>query len=146
MEEKKGVKRFADLDSDKKNKTEEKKKMFRLLNFSLERDDKIRDEADFEYKNGVYAIVGNIIYVSERPNLWLPNEIYFRQKTDEEVYEYIRITVYGKQINEVKKVKTNCSNDEKELFEFMKNRVNEKMESLDKFDEMLNNDDLYEEE
>ena len=47
-------------------------------------------------------------------------------------------------INEVKKVKTNCSNDEKELFEFMKNRVNEKMESLDKFDEMLNNDDLYE--
>ena len=120
--------------------------MFRLLNFSLERDDKIRDEADFEYKNGVYAIVGNIIYVSERPNLWLPNEIYFRQKTDEEVYEYIRITVYGKQINEVKTVKTNCSYDEKELFDFMKKRVDEKMESLDKFDEMLNNDDLYKEE
>ena len=46
--------------------------MFRLLNFSLERDDSIRDESDFEYKNGVYAIIGNIIYVSERPNLWLP--------------------------------------------------------------------------
>lgn len=112
--------------------------MFRLLNFSLERDDSIRDESDFEYKNGVYAIVGNIIYVSERPNLWLPNEIYFRQKTDEEVYEYIRITVYGKQINEVKTVKTNCSYNEKELFDFMKKRVDEKMESLDKFDEMLN--------
>ena len=137
MEEKKGVKRFADLDSDK-NKMEKKKKMFRLLNFSLERDDSIRDESDFEYKNGVYAIVGNIIYVSEKPNLWLPNEIYFRQKTDEEVYEYIRITVYGKKINEVKKVKTNCSNDEKELFEFMKNRVDEIMDSLSKFDEILN--------
>ena len=125
---------------------EEKKKMFRLLNFSLERDDSIRDESDFEYKNEVYAIIDNIIYVSEKTNLWLPNEIYFRQKTGEDVYEYVRITVYGKKINEVKTVKTNCSYDEKELFEFMKNRVNEKMESLDKFDEMLNNDDLYEEE
>ena len=111
--------------------------MFRLLNFLLERDDSIRDESDFEYKNGVYAIVGNIIYVSERPNLWLPNEIYFRQKTDEDVYEYIRITIYGKQINEVKTVKTNCSYDEKELFEFMKNRVDEIIKSLSKFDEIL---------
>ena len=111
--------------------------MFRLLNFSLERDDRIRDEADFEYKNGVYAIVGNIIYVSDRPNLWKPNEIYFRQKTGEDVYEYIRITVYGKQINEVKTVKTNCSYDEKELFDFMKNRVDEIMEDLRKFDEIL---------
>ena len=108
--------------------------MFRLLNFSLERDDNIRDESDFEYKNGVYAIVGNIIYVSVRINLWLPNEIYFRQKTDEDVYEYVRITVYGKQINEVKTVKTNCSYDDKELFDFMKNRVDELMESLGKFE------------
>ena len=119
--------------------------MFRLLNFSLERDDRIKDEADFEYKNGVYAIVGNIIYVSVRINLWLPNEIYFRQKTDEDVYEYVRITVYGKQINEVKIVKTNCSYDEKELFDFMKNRVDEKMESLRKFDEGLDKEDLIEE-
>lgn len=125
---------------------EEKKKMFRLLNFSLERDDKITDETQFEYKNGVYAIVGNIIYVSEEPNLWLPNEIYFRQKTGEDIYEYVRITVYGEQINEIKTVKTNCSYDEKELFEFMKNRVDEIMNSLSKFDEILNNDDLYEEE
>ncbi|MBQ5563883.1 MAG: hypothetical protein IIT39_10910 [Clostridia bacterium] len=108
--------------------------MFRLLNFSLERDDRIKDEADFEYKNGVYAIVGNIIYVSVRINLWLPNEIYFRQKTDEDVYEYVRITVYGKQINEVKTVKTNCSYDDKELFDFMKNRVDELMESLGEFE------------
>lgn len=111
--------------------------MFRLLNFSLERDDRIRDEADFEYKNGVYAIIGNIVYVSERPNLWQPNEIYFRQKTDEDVYEYVRITVYGKRINEVKTVKTNCSYDEKELFDFMKNRVDERMEDLRKFDKIL---------
>ena len=113
--------------------------MFRLLNFSLERDDSITDETQFEYKNGVYAIVGNIIYVSVKQNLWLPNEIYFRQKTidEDDVYEYVRITVYGKQINEIKTVKTNCSYDEKELFEFMKNRVDEIMESLDKFDEIL---------
>lgn len=108
--------------------------MFRLLNFSLERDDSIRDESYFAYKNGVYAIVGNIIYVSVKSNLWLPNEIYFRQKTDEDVYDYIRITVYGKKINEVKTVKTNCSYDEKELFDFMKNRVDELMESLGKFE------------
>lgn len=108
--------------------------MFRLLNFSLERDDSIRDESYFAYKNGVYAIVENIIYVSVRINLWLPNEIYFRQKTDEDVYEYVRITVYGKQINEVKTVKTNCSYDDKELFDFMKNRVDELMESLGKFE------------
>ena len=111
--------------------------MFRLLNFSLERDDSIRDEADFEYKNGVYAIIGNIIYVSTAENFWTPRQIYFRQKTDEDVYEYVRITVYGKQINEVKTVKTNCSYDEKELFDFMKNRVDEINESLDKFDKIL---------
>lgn len=119
--------------------------MFRLLNFSLERDDSIRDESYFAYKNGVYAIVGNIIYVSVRINLWLPNEIYFRQKTDEDVYEYVRITVYGKQINEVKTVKTNCSYDEKELFDFMKNRVDEQMESLDKFDKIKILEDFEEE-
>lgn len=70
-------------------------------------------------------------------NLWTPNEIYFRQKIDEDVYEYVRITVYGKKINEVKIVKTNCSYDEKELFDFMKNRVDEIMESLGKFDKIL---------
>ena len=64
---------------------------------------------------------------------------------DEDVYEYVRITVYGKQINEVKTVKTNCSYDEKELFDFMKNRVDEINESLRKFDEILDTDDLYEE-
>ena len=111
--------------------------MFRLLNFSLERDDSIRDEADFEYKNEVYAIVKNIIYVSTAEGFWTPNEIYFRQKIGEDIYEYIRITVYGKQINEVKTVKTNCSYDEKELFDFMKNRVDEINESLDKFDKIL---------
>lgn len=119
--------------------------MFRLLNFSLERDDRIKDKADFEYKNEIYAIVGNIIYASTAENLWAPREIYFRQKTDEDVYEYVRITVYGKQINEVKIVKTNCSYDEKELFDFMKNRVDEKMESLRKFDEGLDKEDLIEE-
>ena len=34
-------------------------------------------------------------------------------------------------------VKTNCSYDEKELFEFMKNRVDEIIKSLSKFDEIL---------
>ena len=126
--------------------------MFRLLNFSLERDDRIRDEADFEYKNGVYAIIKNIIYVSIAKNLWIPNEIYFRQKTDEDVYEtdedvykYVRITVYGKQINEVKTVKTNCLYDNKELFDFMKNRVDELMESLGKFDKIKILEDFEEE-
>lgn len=119
--------------------------MFRVLNFSLKRDDSIRDEADFEYKNGVYAIIKNIIYVSIAKNLWIPNEIYFRQKTDEDVYEYVRITVYGKQIDEVKTVKTNCLYDEKELFEFMKNRVDEQMESLDKFDKIKILEDFEEE-
>jgi hypothetical protein len=120
--------------------------MFRLLNFSLERDDRIRDESQFEYKNEICAIIGNIIYVLTAENLWAPREIYFRQRTDEDIYEYVRITVYGKQINEVKTVKTNCSYDEKELFDFMKNRVDEKIENLKKFDEGLDIDDFYYEE
>lgn len=119
--------------------------MFSLLNFSLEKDDKIIDESQFEYKNGIYAIIKNIIYVSDRINHWTPREIYFRQKTGENIYEYVRITVYGKQINEIKTIKTNCSYDEKELFDFMKNRVDKINESLRKFDEILDTDDLYEE-
>lgn len=42
-------------------------------------------------------------------------------------------------------MKTNCSNDEKELFEFMKNRVGEQMESLDKFDKIKILEDFKEE-
>jgi hypothetical protein len=39
-----------------------------------------------------------------------------------------------------------CSYDEKELFDFMKNRVDEKIESLKKIDEGLDIDDFYYEE
>lgn len=115
----------------------EEEKMFRLLDFVAKKETK-KEEVDYVKEN--FVVNGNTIYIRDNDvkNLYRPWEIIFVKKIEENKYNYISIFFAGgTRISNIETVKENCTNDKNELLEFLKNKVDNKIEELKKIEEQI---------